>query len=106
MERPLAITLLAALAFVLGIACLLGSVVLFYELRKAGATGNTGAETFALRTLGPSFWLVSSVVGPVALVVGIGLWKLRNWARVLSIILAVLGLLRTPIFWGSARLLS
>jgi hypothetical protein len=90
MQRPIGVTVLAILHFIgAGFAVLCGSGFLF------------GGTILALLGMSfpaaiASFWLVvgaaSFFAGAVlAIVVGVGLLRLRNWARLVSIVLAGLG---------------
>jgi hypothetical protein len=93
MERPAGVTILAVLAFVgagllvfaaLG-ALMMGSVI----LSRMGAApmavmGGVGVAIFAV------FFLAIAVL---YVVVGVGLWKLLNWARILTIVLVGLSTL-------------
>jgi hypothetical protein len=92
MQRPTGVTILAVLAFIaagilvlMALLSLLGGAL----VSSLGATGRgmmagVGAAVIA------AFFLILAVV---ELVVGIGLWKLQNWARVLTIVLCGLSFL-------------
>jgi len=105
MQRPTGVTILAVLAFIgaalqafAGLALLLVGGALMARMggRPLGMIGGIGAAFLAI------FLLALAILDGV---IGSGLLKLRNWARVLTIVLAGLGalvnglaLLRTVIF--------
>lgn len=96
MERPAGVTILALLEF------LIAALLIFFALASAmgvsmlGAilsrTREIGAPGFALFA-GAGFLLAFFLLVPAVLfvVLGFGLWNLRNWARVITMVLAVLG---------------
>ena len=91
MERPAGVTLLSILAF-LGAAilalgglamCLGGPVVSRMAMNRGmGMVAGVGTVIIGLIMLG---------VGAVYILMGVGLWKLQNWARILTIVFAALG---------------
>jgi hypothetical protein len=92
MQRPTGVTVLAVLAFVGGGLLVLAALVMFV----GGAMVST-MTSYPLGTLGT---IGGAIVGVVLLgfavlyvVLGLGLWKLQNWARILSLVLVGLGLL-------------
>jgi hypothetical protein len=89
---------LGALGWLLtGLGLLLGGPILG-SLADAGqiTTGGTTTGEF-LSTLGVTGAVVMFVMALLALAVGVGLWRHSNWARVLTILFAVLSLLAFPI---------
>jgi hypothetical protein len=92
MQRPTGVTILAVLAFigagVLVVMALLsllgGALISSLGSSRMGAMAGVGAAVFAV------FFLVFAVVD---VVIGIGLWKLQNWARVVTIVLIGLSFL-------------
>ncbi len=99
MDRPTGVTILAVLDF-LGAALflLLAAVfVLGFSLlgSVAGQSGDAGGEAgmAVLMGLGAAAGVIFFVIALISLVVGIGLWKLKNWARILTIVFSVLGVL-------------
>ncbi len=75
MERPTGVTILAILNFLwAGLHALLA--VLFFFI---------GAEDAAVG-------VVALILAAIGLAIGIGLWKLRNWARIVTIVLVGLSL--------------
>lgn len=92
MQRPTGVTILAILAFIgAGILALValfsllgGALVSSLASSRVGIVAGVGAAVVAVFLL---------IFAAIDLVVGIGLWKLKNWARVVTIILVGLGLL-------------
>jgi len=94
MQRPLAITLLAALALLIAFSNLMGGILLI-----------TGKITFdkvfgqvpPLGDMQQDFEQTMKVIivlfGALGLAVAAGLWSMQNWARVITRVLCVLGLL-------------
>lgn len=96
MERPTGVTILAVLNFLGALLCVLGALLFFLGLGLMGAGAKaTGAGTgpaAMLMGLGALGGVVFLVFAALAVVVGIGLLKLRNWARILTIVLTSLSL--------------
>jgi hypothetical protein len=92
MQRPVGVTILAVLAFVAAgglvlmalLSLLGGALVSSLGARGVGMMAGLGAAVIAV------FFLILAVV---EVVVGIGLWKLRNWARIVTIVLCGLSFL-------------
>lgn len=96
MERPAGVTFLSILAFVGavilalgGIAMCLGGAVMSRMAVYPGMAMLTGigGAVIGLMLLG---------LAAVYVIMGVGLWKLQNWARLLTIVLAALGV----VFYG------
>jgi hypothetical protein len=84
MQRPVVVTLLAALKFIWGPASIvLGLVILL------GASGNPIGVPFGVAFLG---------LGMLGLVCGVALWRLRPFGRHLQIALSIVGLFGFPLF--------
>jgi hypothetical protein len=96
MERPTGVTILAVLEFLgAGLFALIGLLLLvgFGLLGgAAGQAGESGGMAF-LMGLGAVAGVLFLVLALIPLVVGIGLWKLKNWARILVIVFSILGVL-------------
>lgn len=91
MERPTGVTVLAILNF-LGAACMVMVGLLFMlglGLAGLGAGQQSAGGMAFLMGLGAVAGVIFLII---AIVVGIGLWRLRNWARILTIILAAISL--------------
>jgi hypothetical protein len=93
MERPTGVTILAVLAFIgagllvfaaLG-AMLMGGVML--SRMGAGPIGVLGGVGVAVAAV------IFLVIAVLYVVVGVGLFKVQNWARILTIVLVGLGAL-------------
>jgi uncharacterized membrane protein len=86
------VTILAVLSFIGAGACVLGALGFFLGgaaiARMGGAMGGG-----LMAALGAFAGVVLLVVGAIYAVIGFGLWKLQNWARIVSIVLVALGLL-------------
>jgi uncharacterized membrane protein (DUF2068 family) len=92
MQRPTGVTILAVLAFI-GAALMIvgalfgllgGMLVSAMGSSRMGMLAGVGAALLAV------FLLVCAAVN---VVVGVGLWKLKNWARIITIVLTGVGLL-------------
>jgi len=93
MERPTGVTILSVLAFIGAGFCVLGALGLLLlggvmasrmTSMPIGMIGGIGAAVASV------FFLVLAVV---YVVLGVGMWKLQNWARVITIVLIGIGLL-------------
>jgi hypothetical protein len=91
MERPTGVTILAVLAFIgagllvfAALAALLMGGVMLSRMGAApmGVLGGVGVAIAAVLFL---------VIAVLYVVMGVGLWKLLNWARILTIVLVGLG---------------
>jgi uncharacterized membrane protein (DUF2068 family) len=86
MQRPTGVTILAVLAFIgaglLVVGALFGllggMLVSTMSASRMGMMAGVGAAVLAVLLL---------IFAAVDVVVGVGLWKLKNWARILTIVL-------------------
>jgi hypothetical protein len=93
MKRPTGVTILAVLAFIGAallvaaalVSLLAGMLVSTMLSFRMGMIGGVGAAFLVI-----FFLLVFAVVD---IMVGVGLWKLKNWARIITIVLTAIGLL-------------
>ncbi len=104
MDRPTGITILAILGFLFGLlmaglAALMFVGGAFLGTMLAGAAAEGGEAAAGAGMMGAVVGF-SAIIGGVMLVfailyfaVGYGLWKLKNWARWITIVLSVLGAL-------------
>lgn len=98
MERPTGVTVISVLNFIGAALYLLAALGIFVggaffaQVAKSSAQGGAGV-TAMIAGLGAVLGVIFIVGGGLCLFVGIGLWKLANWARILEIVLLVLGLL-------------
>jgi len=88
LARPTLVTVIAILHFVGGAFMLLASILGFTV--EAGSTQSD-------RALGIVLAAVFVLFGALSLAAGIGLWKMREWGRILQIVLASIGLLGIPL---------
>ncbi len=102
MERPAGVTILALLEFLIAalliffaLASAMGVSLLGAILSRAREIGAPGFALFA----GAGFMLAFFLLVPAVffVVTGFGLWKLRNWARIVTMVLAVLGVVGASI---------
>jgi hypothetical protein len=99
MGRPVGVTVIAVLYFLGAVLCVLGGIGMMLGggfmatlINQSGGQGaGAGAGIFA--ALGAAVGIVLLVVAAIAVLVGWGLFKLKNWARIVAIVFAVLGVL-------------
>lgn len=92
MGRPVGVTILAILQFLGAAFCLLGGIGMLVGggaiataiSRQAGA----GAGLFA--ALGAGLGVAFIIAAAICALLGWGLWTLKNWARIVTIILLVI----------------
>ncbi len=96
MERPVGVTILAVLEFIsagffilLGLLLLVGGGV----LGALGGGGEASGYMAAVAAMGAVAGVVVLILSVIPLAIGIGLWKLRNWARIVAIVFSGLGVL-------------
>jgi hypothetical protein len=108
MGRPVGVTILAILDFIGAAFCLLGGIGMILGggfiatmMSQQGGQGSAGAAGF-FAGLGAVAGVFIIIMGGVCALVGFGLWKLKGWARIVSIVLTgisgafqLLGLLGT-----------
>ncbi|MCU1256856.1 MAG: hypothetical protein JWM83_3155 [Candidatus Angelobacter sp.] len=120
MVRPVGVTILAILNFIgaafcllLGLVMILGGGFIATILSQQGQ-GSAGAAG-VLAGLGAAAGVFIIIMGGVSAFLGFGLWKLKGWARIVSIVLygisaafQVLGILGTlahfnvfALMWGA-----
>src|SRR5579863_7384417 len=103
MQRPGGVTFIAVLDFIGAAFCIIfgllafagGSLIASFFSAAATANGATGTAPAAGLMAGIGIFIGAIFIALSILVifVALGLLKLKNWARVTSIVLAVLGLL-------------
>jgi|SRR5579863_2535693 predicted membrane protein DUF2127 len=95
--RPLGVSLIAALTWILGLLIAIGGVTVIgfshfgARLLATLSEGNL-AERF-LSSMGTLVGLLLLVIAGLYVFVGFGMWNLKNWARQLTLFFAALGLL-------------
>ena len=98
MGRPGGVTFIAILDFLGAAICILlaitmmvgGGFVANLMSQSGGQGAGAGAGLFA--GLGVVMGVVFLVIAIIPILVGWGLWKLKEWARIVSIVFAVLGI--------------
>jgi len=108
MGRPTGVTVIAIVDFVgaalyllVGLGLILGGGFIATLISQQGGQGSGGAAGL-LGGLGAVAGIVVIIIGGLCAVLGIGLWKLKEWGRIVNMILwgiggllQVLGLLGT-----------
>jgi hypothetical protein len=95
MKRPLGVTVLAALAILGGVYGFACSLLVVQDLRSTLRLALAERRTWVVLASGiPIIWSLSWTVA------GIGLWRLRKWARRLVIFLCLLPMIGLAfLFW-------
>lgn len=93
--RPTGVTVLSVLHYIGAGFMLLGALAMMAGLGTAGAlmTGRGHAGGMFLAGLGAGLAVVLGIFAALIAILAWGLWTLKNWARVLTIIFAALGVL-------------
>ena len=94
MERPTGVTILAVLEFIsAGVIILVGLLLLVGGGVLGAMSGGSEASGFmsVLGALGAVAGVVVIVLSAIPLLVGFGLWRLKNWARILVIVFSGIG---------------
>ena len=92
MGRPVGVTILAILNFIGAAFCLLGGIGMILgggfiaTMLSQQGRGSAGAAGI-LAGLGAAAGVFIIIVGGISALVGFGLWKLKGWARIVSIVL-------------------
>lgn len=92
MGRPVGVTILAVLNFIGAAFCLLGGIGMILgggfiaTMLSQQGQGSAGAAG-VLAGLGAAAGVFIIIIGGVSALVGFGLWKLKGWARIVSIVL-------------------
>jgi len=93
MGRPVGVTILAILYFLFGLLCILGGIGLLagggFMASIINQQGGQGAGFLA--GLGAALGVGYLVGALIELLLGWGLWKLKNWARIITLIFMVIG---------------
>lgn len=99
MDRPLGVTILAVLNFIGAVLLVIGGLLFMLGMGMAGAAAGRGGEVGGmagmgfLMALGAVAGVIFIVFGVIGGAIGIGLWKLKNWARIVTIVLTAISLL-------------
>jgi hypothetical protein len=107
MARPVGVTILSILDFLGAAALLLFAILCFV----GGGFLATVGQSDQAQGLGALLGMGAAVIGVVMLVIAIicaligwGMWKVKNWARILTIVLCALGVLFR--LWGLVHMFS
>jgi hypothetical protein len=87
MNRPTGVTVLSILAFIAGAFTLIAGLLLTL---MGTAIGSMGGPVFA--AIGAFAGVIFLVLGALYFLVGFGLWTLKPWAWMLTVILCGIGL--------------
>jgi hypothetical protein len=95
MERPTGVTVLAVLSFVGAALSVLGACALFLlgAAGMAAAAGGRGIGGGMFAALGAFAGVAFLILAAIYVANGVGLWKLRGWGRLLTIVLLVIGVI-------------
>jgi hypothetical protein len=96
MQRPTGVTVIAILQFLGAGVLLLGGLVFMLGMGAIGALmaqrGNaSGLSMGMLAGMGAVIGVVMIVFAVLYGVVGYGMWNLKNWARIVTLVFTVLG---------------
>ncbi len=96
MNRPTGVTVIAILCFVGAVLCVLGGIGLIagggFLASYMNQQSQSGAGAAGLIAgLGAAIGVVIIVFGAVYVLVGWGLWTLKEWARIVTIVLSAIG---------------
>jgi hypothetical protein len=99
MGRPMGVTILAVLYFIQGILMLMVPIMITVCLASMftlPGVEETGTDE-GLFAAGALCWIIFGIFALLYFAVGFGLLKGQGWARIVAIILAIIGLLNIPI---------
>ena len=114
--RPVGVTIIAVLTWIRGSMYALTGLFLLVVGHVSARLVSTMASDPFFETLfsrvGKALGFGALVIAAAYIVVGLGLWQLKNWARAVTVILGgiwlffgLIGLLRFPTPWHVARIL-
>jgi uncharacterized membrane protein (DUF2068 family) len=104
MSRPTGVTILSILDFLFGVLALLGGILFMVgggfiaNMMNQNQANGAGAGAGLMVGLGAAFGVVFIIIGLLYLLIGVGMWKVKNWARILTIVFCGLGALSQA--WG------
>jgi uncharacterized membrane protein (DUF2068 family) len=93
MQRPTGVTILAILAFIGAGMLVMAALVLFAGGALVSRFANMPQAGMIAGVAGAVLAAICLAFAVLEFVVGLGLWKLQNWARILTIVLICLALL-------------
>ncbi|MGH9634925.1 MAG: hypothetical protein ACRD72_08840 [Candidatus Angelobacter sp.] len=107
MSRPVGVTILAILNFIGAAICLLGGIGMILgggfiaTMLSQQGQGSAGAAG-VLAGLGAAAGIFIIIMGGVSALLGFGMWKLKGWARIVSIVLfAISGVMQLLALLGT-----
>jgi hypothetical protein len=114
--RPIGVSAIAVLTWIRASLYALGGLALIgvghLSAKLVSTVANDSFFEALVSRLGKTLGIGVLMIALVYVVVGLGLWALKNWARVLTLILVtiwllfgLLGLLRHPTAWHMIRML-
>jgi hypothetical protein len=92
MERPVGVTVIAVLDFVGAFFMVMIGLFLIFGMGLIGAASNRPGGMVMFAGLGAFGAVVMFIFAAIAVAVGYGLINLQNWARIVTIVLAGIGL--------------
>jgi hypothetical protein len=97
MGRPVGVTILAVLYFLGAVCCVLAGILMilgggFIATLISQQAQGAGVGAGVLAGLGAALGVVILIFAAVDVLLGWGLWKLKNWARIVTIVLAAIGI--------------
>lgn len=92
MQRPSGVTLIAVLDFIGATGCLIGALAFGAVTGLVASNGNPNSPLARAAGIGGAAGAAMFLLfAAISIAIGVGLLKLRNWARLVSIFFAVLG---------------
>ena len=91
------VTLVAVLSIVFGVLGMLGGIIALIAISGGGLISRDPTAIRVTGIVGPAIGLLIVLTSVPGLIGGIGLLKRRGWARILVMIIAVIGLMEIPI---------
>lgn len=97
MGRPVGVTILAILDFLSALGCILGGIMMiaggglaasFMSQTQAQGSASGAGFLAGMGALAGVFFLVCAAI---YILLGVGLWKLKNWARMITVVLLAIG---------------
>jgi hypothetical protein len=95
--RPAGVTILAVLYFIQGILMLLVPIMVSVCLASMLSLPGVEEAEGDIFAAGALCWIVFGILALVYFLIGFGLLKGAGWARIVAIILAIIGLFNVPI---------
>ncbi len=95
--RPAGVTILAVLYFIQGILMLLVPIMVSVCLASMLTVPGVEEAEGDIFAAGALCWAIFGILALVYFLIGFGLLKGAGWARIVAIILAIIGLLNVPI---------